>query len=457
MSRMLSLGTRPLAVRIKNNASHDDAPGSEHQNEETGMHRKEATADPAAILLALTAGCIAAAQVGKVPPAIEAIRAELSMSLVQIAWVASAISAATAALGIAVALTMARLGAHTGLLNGLILLTLGSVGGAEASSGSLLLASRLLEGTGFVLVVVSAPSLIASTLAQTPRRRRQLLTVWSCYMPAGIALTMGLAPLILETVGWRGLWWWNAALLAICAALTFSYRHRLRAATRSANGPNMSSTPPSWRALRQPGPWLMGISFGAFAAIWFVIATWLPSFAVEYMGYTARGATWLTALAVVGNIAGNLGAGVLAAAGLPRWAVIAGVQVMLGALGWLVFTADADPLLRSIAAIVACAAAGALPATVMAGVPIHARNPQQILVANGIVFQCANLGSLSGPPAVAAAVTALGGWDGGRWLIPAIAMLGVVTAVALRGVERRIADTDRITGAGFAGADAASR
>lgn len=418
------------------------------------MQRNEATADPAAILLALTAGCIAAAQVGKVPPAIEAIRAELSMSLVQIAWVASAISAATATLGVAVALTMARRGAHTGLLNGLILLTLGSVGGAEASSGSLLIVSRILEGMGFVLVVVSAPSLIASTLAHAPRRRRQLLTVWSCYMPAGIALTMGLAPLILEAVGWRGLWWWNAALLAVCVALTFSYRHRLRAATRSAAGP---STPPSWRALRQPGSWLMGISFGAFAAIWFVIATWLPSFAVEYMGYTARGATWLTALAVVGNIAGNLGAGFLAAAGLPRWAVIAGVQVMLGALGWLVFTADADPLLRSIAAIVACAAAGALPATVMAGVPIHARDPQQILVANGIVFQCANLGSLAGPPAVAAAVTALGGWDGGRWLIPAIAMLGVVTAVALRGVERRIADADGVTGTGFSGADATSR
>ncbi|WP_332675467.1 MFS transporter [Aromatoleum sp.] len=415
------------------------------------MQRNVPNADTAAILLALTAGCIAAAQVGKVPPAIEAIRAELSMSLVQIAWVASAISAATAALGIAVALTMARRGAHSGLLNGLILLTLGSVGGAEATSGGLLLVSRILEGMGFVLVVVSAPSLIAATLAHTPRRRRQLLTVWSCYMPAGIALTMGLAPLILEAVGWRGLWWWNAALLAVCAALTFSYRHRLHAATRSAAGP---STPPSWRALRQPGSWLMGISFGAFAAIWFVIATWLPSFAVEYMGYTARGATWLTALAVVGNIAGNLGAGFLAAAGLPRWAVIAGVQVMLGALGWLVFSADADPLLRSIAAIVACAAAGALPATVMAGVPIHARDPQQILVANGIVFQCANLGSLAGPPAVAAAVTALGGWDGGRWLIPAIAMLGVLAAVALRGVEQRIADADGVIAAGLARADA---
>lgn len=453
MSRMLSLGN-PCRPEQKDNTSRSDVPGGKYGQEETGMQRNVPTADAAAILLALTAGCVAAAQVGKVPPAIEAIRAELSMSLVQIAWVASAISAATAALGIGVALAMARRGAHTGLLNGLSLLTLGSVVGAVANSGNLLLVSRILEGMGFVLVVVSAPSLIASTLAHTPRRRRQLLTVWSCYMPAGIAPTMALAPLVLEAVGWRGLWWLNATLLAGCAALAFAYRHRLRAATQSANAP---TTPPSWRALRQPGPWLMGISFGAFAAIWFVIATWLPSFAVEYMGYTARGATWLTALAVVGNIAGNLGAGFLTAAGLPRWVVIAGVQVMLGALGWLVFSADADPLLRSIAAIVACAAAGALPATVMAGVPIHARDPQQILVANGIVFQCANLGSLAGPPAVAAAVTALGAWDGGRWLIPAIAMLGVVTAVALRGVERRIADADGVTGTGFAGADAASR
>jgi len=418
------------------------------------MQRNARAADTTTILLALTAGCVAAAQVGKVPPAIEAIRDELSMSLVQLAWATSAISAATAALGVAVALAMARLGAHAGLLHGLVLLTVGSVAGAESTSGGMLIASRVLEGMGFVLVVVSAPSLIAATLAHAPLRRRQLLTVWSCYMPAGIALTMGLAPLLLEAHGWRGLWWWNAALLAACVAVVFAYRRRLRSA---------AATPPAPSALRlrhgvrQPGPWLMGISFGSFAAVWFVIATWLPTFAVEHMGYTARGATWLTALAVVGNIAGNLGAGFLAAVGLPRWAVLAGVQVMLGALGWLVFTADADPVLRSLAAVVACGAAGALPATVMAGVPVHARDPAQIVVANGIVFQCANLGSLAGPPVVAAAVTALGGWDGGRWLLPAIALLGVLSALALRGVERRMADADDdALAAGLAPADTAA-
>lgn len=405
----------------------------------SGRSGHEPRVDIAAILLALAAGCVAAAQVGKVPPAIAAIGDELSMNLVQLAWVASGISAVTAVAGVAVALAMARLGAHVGLLSGLGLLLAGSLIGARAPLGDVLTVSRLIEGAGFVLVVVSAPSLIAASLAHDPRRRRTLLAVWSCYMPTGIALMMGLAPFLIEWHGWRGLWWWNVALLAGCLALVAMYRGRLRRAALAGR----SATPVrARRGLSQPGPWLMGLCFGCFSAIWFMIATWLPSFAVDDMGYTARGAAWLTALAVAGNIGGNLGAGFLAHIGLPRWAVLAGVQLMLGVLGWTVFTADADPLLRSVSAVIACAAAGALPATVMGGVPVHARSPEQIVVANGIVFQCGNLGSLAGPPAIAAAVTMLGGWDGGRWLIPALALVGIAAALALRAIERRMAEAD---------------
>ncbi|NMG75147.1 CynX/NimT family MFS transporter [Aromatoleum diolicum] len=387
------------------------------------------------ILLALLAGCLAAAQIGKVPPAIHAVREDLLLSLVQAGWMATAINAMTATLGVAVGVWMARFGAQRGLLWGLILLALGSALGAEATVGAFLIGSRVFEGLGFVLVVVSAPSLIAAALAHDPARRRSVLSLWSCYMPVGMAAMMTVAPLLLERYGWRGLWWWNSGAIVACIIVALGLRRRLAAPDDASPGRMLKVTQ---TRLFRPGPWLMGACFCCYSAIWFMLATWLPSFAVEHMGYTPRGAAWLTAIAVAANIGGNLSASYWAAQDVPRWGLLAGVQIMLGVLGWFVFSAGFDPTLRSIAAIIACGAAGALPATVMAGIPFHACEPAEIAVGNGIVMQCSNLGSFVGVPAIAALATSLGGWDGGRWLIPVLASIGVLAAWSLRGIERRM-------------------
>lgn len=391
------------------------------------------------IVLALVAGCLASAQIGKVPPAIDAVRAGLSLDLVQAGWVATAINAIAAASGVLVGLGMVRFGAHAGLLAGLALLGLGSALGANATNGMELTGTRVFEGMGFVLVVIAAPSLIAATTAHDPRRRRSLLSVWSCYMPAGMASMMAVAPLLLERWGWRGLWWCNAAVIALCFVVGLaSYRR----SGKPAPSPVTPATMLARTRLFRPGPWLMGVSFCCFAAIWFMLATWLPSFAVNEMGYTPRDAAWLAAIAVAANIAGNLGSGYLAAWGLPRWGIMAAVQVMLGALGWFVFSSAFDPAWRSVAAIVACGAAGALPATVMGGIPFHANNAAEIAVGNGIIMQCANLGSFVGAPAIAALATTMGGWDSGRWLIPVLAGVGIIAAWVLRDVEREMAQPD---------------
>jgi CP family cyanate transporter-like MFS transporter len=191
-----------------------------------------------------------------------------------------------------------------------------------------------------------------------------------------------------------------------------------------------------------PGPWLMGLCFGCYTAVWFMLVTWLPSFAVSEMGFSLYAAAWLTAIAVVFNIAGNLSAQFFSRIGVPRWMVLAGVQLVIGGFGWLVFSSGFSAWVRSTAAMLACGMAGALPATVFAGIPFHARKPDQVAVSNGIIMQCASLGSFAGPPAIAIVVTNLGGWDAGRWLIPLFAAIGFCAALILRGVEQRIAWRD---------------
>ena len=250
-------------------------------------------------------------------------------------------------------------------------------------------------------------------------------------MPIGMSLMMLLAPLVLEAAGWRGLWIVNALLLGLLTVIAVSQRSRLPGVGGTARGIGSLG-----EGLRLPGAWLMGFCFGCYSAIWFMLIVWLPSFAVDEMGLSLRAAAWLTAVAVMGNIGGNLLA-MLVPPRVPRALVLAGGLVLIGSLGWMVFSDGFPPLARSVAAIVACGVSGIVPATIFAGLPAHVRRTAQLPIANGIAVQCANLGALTGPPAIAAIVTVFGGWHAGRWLIPAVACLGLAGALALRVIERR--------------------
>lgn len=164
-----------------------------------------------AIALALAGGVLAAVQVGKVPAALPALQAQLELSLVQGGWIAGSIAAVSALLGLVSGLVSARLGTRTALVIGLLLLALGSFIGAISPSGAFLLGSRLIEGAGFVLVVVSTPSIVAA--AADPARRQLWLSVWGCYMPTGISAMILLTPLLIAWSGWRAVWWFSTLLV----------------------------------------------------------------------------------------------------------------------------------------------------------------------------------------------------------------------------------------------------
>ena len=76
-----------------------------------------------------------------------------------------------------------------------------------------LIATRFVEGAGFLAVAVAAPTPINAAAA--PADRRFALPVWSTYMPAGAGLAMALSALLLPTTGWRGLWVLTAAVLIV--------------------------------------------------------------------------------------------------------------------------------------------------------------------------------------------------------------------------------------------------
>lgn len=382
---------------------------------------------------------VAGMQLGKAAPALPALRAEFALDLIAAGFIASAFNAIAAALGIAGGGVVDRFGHRRVLIAGLLTLAVGAALGGFADRASWLLGSRLIEGMGFVAIVVAAPSLIA--LAADPRHQRLALGMWGTYMPAGMALIIAAAPLLLGTVGWRALWQGNAALvLVVLGALVW--------ATRGGVGAIEAVRPPAAapaftrrsviRTVTRPGPWLLGACFAAYTLQWIAVMAWLPTFLIEEQGRSLLESSLLTALVIAVNIVGNLAGGWLLHRNVPRWLLIALANGGMGLLALGILSATLPDLVKYLMALAFSGFGGILPASVLSGAPVHAPSPGLIGVTNGVIVQGANLGSLAGPPALAALVTGAGGWQGGSWLLLVAGLLGVALALALRAVERRL-------------------
>ena len=95
--------------------------------------------------------------------------------------------------------------------------------------------SRTVEGIGFVLIVVAAPSLIAEVTNLTDIKFA--LAGWSAYMPGGVALGSLLAPLLLKHHTWRSAWQANAILLVLLVVFIAAVAKRgVSATSRGSHG-----------------------------------------------------------------------------------------------------------------------------------------------------------------------------------------------------------------------------
>jgi MFS family permease len=120
------------------------------------------------VVLALLAGLIAAGHVGKLPPALPSIRADLGLDIITAGWLASTFSATGMTTAIFLGAVADRLNHWRLAIGGLGLMAASGLCGSLAMDAAQLITTRFFEGIGFLGVVVAAPSIIAqaSNLAQ---------------------------------------------------------------------------------------------------------------------------------------------------------------------------------------------------------------------------------------------------------------------------------------------------
>jgi len=367
-------------------------------------------------------------QVGKAVIAAPMLQADLGIGLAAVGWLTGIFAVLGLLAGLPTGALVTRFGSRRVLIIGLLTATLGAASGASSAALPTLLLSRVLEGAGFLLITVAAPSILAQVSAA--RDRDLAFALWSCFMPVGMALAMLAGPLFED---WRSIWWSGAALALAVALLV-----RL-VAPRAGERPAWS-----WRGLgrdarlvlRARQPLVLAGAFALYSMMFFALFSFLPVLLMERMQVSHGSAGLLSALATAANILGNLAAGVLLSRGARRDLLLAGASLIMGLASFGIFL----PVLPDTATFVLCvlfsAVGGLIPATLLSSAPLAAPGAGLIPVVLGLIIQGNNLGQIVGPVAIGAAIQHHG-WGSAAVLVGTAALLAAVLVMALdRGKAR---------------------
>lgn len=380
-----------------------------------------------AVWAVFLAGLVAAACIGKVPPLLPALRADLGLTLVQSGFIATMLNAMGMAVGMFAGIFADRYGHKRFALAGLGLLALGGVLGATAGGFAALLTSRFLEGTGFILTTISGIALI--TNVTRPADRPHAMSLWSAYMPTGGAIAMVLAPAALAAIGWQG--YWIAIAVATLAVLLLVARF----VPAPRFGGQVRIRQLAVESLTRPGSLFLCLAFFGYAAQWASIMIWLPTYAVGERGASAALAALLTTGMVAVNIPGNLAGGWIMGRGVSRATMIIVAAAAQAAFGIGVFAEALPDAVRYGCCLGFSMVGGLLPVAVMSGVPVHALSHSHIGTANGMVMQTSQFAQFVGPLAVAWLAARLG-WSASLAPMLAFAACSIAAGIAVGRIER---------------------
>ena len=393
-------------------------------------------------------GVAVSLQIGKVPGELSAIQGELGLSLFDVGLIVSIFSLIAAVSGIFIGALSDRFGSLRLAVSGLALGGLASFIGSFATSAFLLLASRVIEGLGFILATTSTPALIGNETS--PSDRGKALGLWGMYMPAGTSIMMILAALLASAWSWRQLWQVTALLnLAYATVVWLVFRRRVDSPQQWPSKPKPIRFKDRLATALKPGPLLLAGCFLTYAGNFLALIGFLPLVLALSGDASPALAGLLTAFIVAANMIGNAASGFIAERKRSRPRIIAIAAAIMGIAAVCVFIEALPFALRYILALIFAVVGGVIPGTCFGAVESFAASPSKAGPIFGGLIQGAGIGQLLGPSLVAAIVEAIGSWHGAALFIAASALINVALALVLeRFIQKKLPPPTKPVAAG---------
>ncbi|CAI0829044.1 MFS transporter [Serratia proteamaculans] len=376
-----------------------------------------------AIVNVLFAGIAVALHVGKATIALPELQREFGRSLESLSWIISAFPFIGVFGGIAAGQLVRRWGDRRLLGLGLMIVSVASFAGATQHDFTGLIVTRVIEGIGFVIVVVAAPTVLTRVVA--PQQRNLVFSIWSTFMPAGIAISLFFGP---HFTDWQQSWVAGGILTLLAALLLPLTTPRMVTTAAAATTVKLRQALASILRARQP--LLLALIFTTYNLQFFAVMAFLPIFLMQRIGLTLAAAGGVSAAVIAVNILGNLFAGVLLSRGLRARTLLAIASMLMGLAGASVFLSITPNAMLVPVCLLFSGIGGMLPATILAATPAAAPEPTLIPLSLGLVMQGIYLGQVVGP-IVLSSLVAYAGWSAPAGMVLAAAVLGSILALAL--------------------------
>ena len=355
------------------------------------------------VILLWVAGLLAAAQFAKISLVLEDVARFFERDLTAVAPIVSVVGIIGIIFGVMAGAFVTRLGARRVILWALIGGGALSLVQAIGLGFGAMLGLRILEGVSHLALVVAAPTLMVRVSA--PRDQSVVMGLWATFFGVSFAIAAVVLPALVALGGLKLVWAVHGVLMLVIAGLLAPF---LPTGTRS-------DVPIRWlpeHRLIYTSPRLVAPALGFFwhTLMFVALLTFLP----------AQVPVWVAALLPLVSLVGTFGAGFLARWIAPDRIAIAGF-VATGLLAMIGFGAPFPTLLMFIFI-------GLVPGASFAAIPHFNAAPEDVARAQGAVAQLGNIGTASGTPIYALALSGIG-------LSPltiALCVSGVISVLLIR-------------------------
>ncbi|THA78637.1 DHA2 family efflux MFS transporter permease subunit [Streptomyces sp. A0642] len=160
--------------------------------------------------------------------ALPAMRHDLDASVAGMQWTIDAYTLVLASLLMLAGSTADRIGRRKVFMAGLVLFTVGSALCSLAPSLEALIAFRMVQAVGGCMLNPVAMSIITNTFTD-PRERARAIGVWGAVVGISMAAGPVVGGLLVDSVGWRSIFWVNLPIGIVALLLTWRYVSESRA------------------------------------------------------------------------------------------------------------------------------------------------------------------------------------------------------------------------------------
>ncbi|MFE5542871.1 MFS transporter [Streptomyces sp. NPDC056534] len=160
--------------------------------------------------------------------ALPSLRDDLDASVSGMQWVIDAYTLVLASLLMLAGSTADRIGRRRVFVTGLVVFALGSLLCSLAPSLEALIAFRAVQAVGGSMLNPVAMSIITNTFTE-PAARARAIGVWGAVVGISLALGPLVGGVLVESVGWRAIFWVNLPVALVALLLTLRYVPESRA------------------------------------------------------------------------------------------------------------------------------------------------------------------------------------------------------------------------------------